>query len=140
VTDDAEFRFRCPVDVRFRDLDPMGHAHHSLVLIYIEEARAAYWRDVAGRPGLGAIDYVLADVRVRFLGRIFFPALLEIGVRVSRLGTRSFDMEYAVRGPDGALLAEAWTTQVMYDYDAASSKPMPDDVRTRLAAFEALPT
>ncbi len=49
------YRFRYAVDVRFRDLDPMGHAHHSLPLIYFEEARAAYWRDVVGQGGLTGI-------------------------------------------------------------------------------------
>lgn len=133
----ASFRFRYPVEVRFRDLDPMGHVHHSLVLIYIEEARAAFWRDVAGRSGLDAIDYILADVSLRFLGRIFFPGLLDVGVRVSRIGTSSFDMEYVVHGGDGALLATGRSTQVLYDYAAARSKPMPDELRARLAAFDA---
>jgi acyl-CoA thioester hydrolase len=40
--------FRTSVPVRFRDLDAMGHAHHTLPLIYLEEARAAFWRELKG--------------------------------------------------------------------------------------------
>jgi acyl-CoA thioester hydrolase len=136
MADAAPFRFHHAVDVRFRDLDSMGHAHHSLALIYVEEARAAYWRDVAGREGVDAIDYVLAEVTVRYHRRITFPDRLDVGLRVSRLGGKSFTMEYEVRSADGSLLASATTTQVAYDYAAAASKPLDTAVRARIEAFE----
>jgi acyl-CoA thioester hydrolase len=135
----ATFRFRHPVEVRFRDLDPMGHAHHSLVLIYIEEARAAYWREVGGRAGLDAIDYIMADVTLRFRARIFFPGTVQVGVRAARLGGSSFVLEYELRSATGELLADARSTQVMYDYAAARSKPIPPELRARIAAWDGLP-
>ena len=135
----APFRFTYDVPVRFRDLDPMGHAHHSLPLVYIEEARAAYWRDVAGRRDLEAIDYVLGQVTVRFIQRIHFPSTLRVGVRVSRLGSSSFTMEYEIRNESGDLLCTAETVQVMYDYAAGQSKTIPPDIRKALAAYEGEP-
>jgi acyl-CoA thioester hydrolase len=134
----AQFRFVYEVPVRFRDLDPMGHAHHSLPLIYIEEARAAYWRDVVGRQGLGEIDYILAQATLRFVRRIEFPATLHVGLRVSRLGGSSFTMEYEIRDEHGDVLTTAETVQVMYDYDSSRSKPIPDSIRASIAAFEKL--
>jgi len=91
----ATFRFHHGVDVRFRDLDPMGHAHHSLPLIYLEEARAAYWRSVVGRDGLDAIDYVMAEITVRFHRRIEFPMRLEVALRpgYSEVGSGSLPGE-----------------------------------------------
>jgi acyl-CoA thioester hydrolase len=136
MAEGAAFRFHHAVDVRFRDLDSMGHAHHSLALIYVEEARAAYWRDVAGRQGIDAIDYVLAEVTVRYHRRITFPDRLDVALRVSRLGGKSFTMEYEVRSADGSLLASATTTQVAYDYAAGASKPLDPAVRARIEAFE----
>jgi acyl-CoA thioester hydrolase len=133
-----EFRFVYEVEVRFRDLDPMGHAHHSLPLVYIEEARAAYWRDVVGRHGLGEIDYILAQATLRYQRRIEFPSNLRIGLRVSRLGGSSFTMEYEVRDERGDLLTTAETVQVMYDYDRSRSKQIPSEVRSAIAAFEKL--
>ncbi len=130
------FRFHHPVEVRFRDLDPMGHAHHSLPLIYFEEARAAYWRDVAGQGGLTGIGYVMGEVRVRYHARIHFPQQLQVLARVARLGGRSWDMQYQLRTPAGELLASGESTQVMYDYAAAASIPIPDDIRARIAGYE----
>ena len=130
------FRFTHEVAVRFRDLDPMGHAHHSLPLMYWEEARARYWREVAGRDDVAAIDYVMGEFELRYHERITFPATLRAGVRVTRLGTRSFEMEYGLWDADGRLMSSGRSAQVMYDYDAGRSKPIDPETRGRLERFE----
>lgn len=131
------FRFRRRVEVRFHDLDAMGHAHHTLPLVYLEEARAAYWREVAARPALGDIDYVMAEVNVRYHRRIDWPACLDVGLRVSRLGEKSFDMEFEIRTEAGDLVSSGRTVQVCFDYRAGQSRALPPDLRLRLERFEA---
>jgi len=131
------FRFRHAVDVRFRDLDPMGHAHHAMPLVYLEEARAAYWRMITGSTDTQSIDYVMAEVTVRFHARTAYPSRLEVGLRTSRVGGKAFEQEFEVRAPDGTLLSSGRTVQVMYDYGAGASKPVPDALRARIEAFEA---
>lgn len=131
--------FHHAVDVRFRDLDALGHAHHSLPLIYVEEARAVFWRDIVGRTGLDGIDYVLAEVRVRFHSPVFFPGRLEVALRVAHVGDKSFTMEFEVRDEQGRLCSSGSTVQVMYDYAARRSKPVPPDVRSRLESQMAAP-
>jgi acyl-CoA thioester hydrolase len=133
-----EFRFIHEVPVRFRDLDPMGHAHHSLPLMYWEEARARYWREVAGRETVADIDYVMGEFTIRFHRRILFPATLRAGVRTTRLGGSSFDMAYGLWDDAGALLVSGASTQVLFDYDAGLSKPLDDETRRRLREYEGL--
>ena len=127
------FRFRRAVEVRFRDIDEMGHAHHTLPLIYIEEARTQYWREVLGRAEL---DFIMGEVGVRFHRRILYPSTVHVGVRVTRLGRSSLAMEYDIRDNEGELLADGWSEAVMYDYEAGASKPIPDDLRERVLGFE----
>lgn len=138
MSDEPDFRFRHPVEVRFRDVDIAGHAHHSVALVYVEEARAAYWREVVGREGLDDVDYILAEARLRYRARVLWPDRLEVGVRVSRLGRKHFEMEYEVRSGEGELLVSAHTTQVMYDYDLGRSKSLPSDVREAIEGYEGL--
>lgn len=130
------FRFRHSLDVRFRDLDPMGHVHHSIVLIYLEEARALYWRQVVGRPGLADIDYVLAEITVRYHNRIEFPQRIHIALRTSQVGAKSFLQEFEIHSTAGERLASGRTVQVMYDYAASTSKQVPADVRERIERYE----
>ena len=130
------FRFRHPVQVRFRDLDPMDHVHHSVPLIYFEEARAAYWRDVAGQPGLHGIGYVLAHLDVDFKGRILWPQSVVVLARVSRVGGKSWVMQYQLRSERGELLASGESIQAMYDYAAERTIEVPAEIRARIERYE----
>lgn len=132
-----QFRFVRDVEVRFRDLDSKGHVHHSLPLIYFEEARAAYWREVAGRPEVDDVDYVMVEVTARYHGRIRFPCRLSVGVRTTRMGGKSLDMECGVWTDAGVLVASGTSVQVMYDYAAERSCEIPAELRQRIEAFEA---
>ena len=127
------FRFRRSVEVRFRDIDEMGHAHHTLPLIYMEEARSAYWREVLGRPEL---DFIMGEVGVRFHRRIRYPSTVSVGVRATRIGGRSLSMVYDIREESGEVLADGWSKQVMYDYAAGESIPVSPAMRARIADYE----
>ncbi len=130
------FRFHHPVEVRFKDIDVGGHAHHSHAFVYFEEARASYWRQVAGRDGLDDIDYILAEAEVRWHRRVLWPQTLSVGVRVARLGKKHFEMEYEVLGEDGTRLQSGRTVQIMYDYEAGRTAAIPDDLRAALERFD----
>ena len=131
-----DFRFTRPVEVRFRDTDVGGHVHHSQALIYIEEARWAYWDEVAGRKGIDSVDYIMAEVTLRYRQRILYPGRVRVGVRVVSVGRTHFEMEYEIRDAADQLLVTATSVQVMYDYDALRSTRVPDELRERLDAFE----
>lgn len=136
---DAGFSFEHRVPVRFRDIDLGGHAHHSQALVYMEEARTAYWRRVSGVKDPLQVDYILAEARVRYRQRILYPDLLRVWVRTIQVGRTSFELEYRVVSGDGRLLASGETTMVMYDYEKGRSKRISDELRAALEAFEGRP-
>jgi acyl-CoA thioester hydrolase len=128
--------FRTRVPVRFRDLDAMGHAHHTLPLIYLEEARAAFWRDIkGGAADLASIDYVMAEVTLRFHARILFPSTVTVGLAVRHVGRSSFRTDFEVRDEAGTLLSSGSAAQVAYDYAAGRAKPLADADRARLESW-----
>lgn len=132
----SEFRFHHPVTVRFRDIDIGGHAHHSEALMYFEEARWAYWREVLGRGSIDDIDYVLAEARIRWHRRVLWPQTVRVGVRVSRVGRKHFELDYEVQGEDETLLVSGTTVQVMFDYERERSVRLPESLRTAFEAFD----
>jgi acyl-CoA thioester hydrolase len=135
---EPRYRFSHPVAVRFKDIDVGGHAHHSHALVYFEEARAAYWRDVAGRQGVDDVDYILAEAEVRYRRRVLYPDTLQVEVRIVVLGKKHFVMEYQAFSSGGELLLSGRTTQVMYDYAAGASSRIPPDLRHRIESFEGM--
>jgi len=130
------FSLRHPVEVRFKDIDLGGHAHHSVALVYFEEARARYWREVVGKGSLEEVDFILAEAHVRYHARILYPLTLMVGVRISRLGKKHFVMEYLAQDSQGRALASGETTMVMFDYRAGRPKPIPPAVASAIRHHE----
>jgi len=134
---DLPFHVRHPVRVRFKDIDVGGHAHHSHALVYFEEARAAYWARVTGKGGLDGVDYILAEVSVRYHARVRWPGTVEVGVPVLRLGSKHFEMAYEGRDPEtGELLLSGHTVQIMYDYERGSTAGIPPDTRRAIEELD----
>ena len=129
----ADFPFVHPVEVRFRDLDVLGHVNNAVYSTYFESARIAYYSALTGLP-LEQLDMILAEITVRFRAPAQFGDRLGIGVRVASIGTKSFVMEYAaVREGDGALIAEGRSVLVAYDYREGRTKPVSDSFRAAVA-------
>ena len=134
--DAGGFKFRHPVSVRFKDVDIGGHAHHSHALVYFEEARWAYWREVIGTAAASDVPYILAEARVRYHQRILWPSTLDVGVRVSLLGKKHFEMAYQVLSQEGERLVSGSSIQVWYDYSEGRSMRIPEEIRARFEAFD----
>lgn len=129
-TDLSQYPFRILIDVRFGDIDGMGHVNNAMYLTYFETARAAYYMQLRGYRDITQIDVIIAEITARYHNPAVFGDQLELGTRVSRMGTKSFDMEYLiVRRSDQQRIASGHSVQVMYDYASQRSIPIPDELR-----------
>jgi acyl-CoA thioester hydrolase len=130
------FKYSCPVEVRFRDCDPMGHANNAVYLTYLEVARFAYWRDVCGGRGWGDIKFIMARVEVDYKAPAEQGNVLDVRLGITSFGRTSFVFEYELLDQHNRPIATARTVQVMYDY--ATSKPVPvlQEFKDRVSAFE----
>jgi acyl-CoA thioester hydrolase len=131
------FRFVHPQEVTFRDLDVFGHVNNAVYLTYLENARIGYLREVLGIESLDDLLVIVANVNIDFRSRATLGESLEIGARTSRIGTKSFDLDHEVQGPDGRLVAAASTTLVAIDYRADKTIPVPREWRERIEDYEA---
>jgi acyl-CoA thioester hydrolase len=130
------YRFVLPREVEFRDIDAAGHVNNAVYLTYLETARIKYLVDVLGAEFAYELALILARIAVDFRSPARFPETLEIGTRVTRMGTASFDMEHEIRGGDTRLVLEASSVLVAFDYQANAPMAVPDDWRARLDAYE----
>jgi acyl-CoA thioester hydrolase len=119
--------------VRWRDLDVLGHVNNAVFLSYIEQARISFF------ASLGLVDdsrdpkVILARVAIDFRSPAEHGEVIDVGVRPSHLGTKSFELEHELRA-GGRLVAEAQTVLVAYDYARDESVVLPDEWRKRMAA------
>jgi acyl-CoA thioester hydrolase len=131
----SRFRFTRTMDVRFADMDAMGHVNNAVYLTYFEAARMAYWMHVTGRADLKEMDMILARAEVDFRSPLVAPESIEVGVGCASIGRTSFVLEQDMHErKTGRLVAEARKVLVHYDYKALRAVPIGEDLRRMILA------
>ena len=126
-----------PLRPRFRDTDAMGHINNAVYVTYLEVARQEYWREFKQDDNYRVVPFILAHVDIDFRSEAHMHETLELCIRCSYVGTRSFGFDYAIRAAaPRRLVVEARTVQVFYDYEKKASMLCPPEMRAHLEAFE----
>jgi acyl-CoA thioester hydrolase len=124
------YPFTFSLQVRWRDLDALEHVNNATLVSYLETARVEMWRRWRREQGPAIVPFVVARLTVEYRAPIGMHDSVEIGLRVSRIGSTSFDYEYRVEA-SGRLAAEASTVMVHVD-EAGRPKALPEALRARL--------
>jgi acyl-CoA thioester hydrolase len=115
--------------VRFRDLDAMGHVNNAVFATFLEQARIAF----LSPHGAKIENMILARLEIDFRSPAELGETIEITVTPTRVGTKSFDLEYVLRADD-RVVAEAKTVLVAYDYEHSRPVEIPERWNEQLAA------
>lgn len=136
MTDDL-FRFSTTLEVRWRDVDALGHVNNAVYFTYLEQARFHYLRQLGlVPPDPAGIGFILAEASCRFKSPLGLGERVTIYVRVSELRNSSFIFEYRIEGADERVAATARSAQVCYDYQNQRPIPVPDAWREAIVAYE----
>lgn len=132
------YRFTIRLEVRYSDLDAQGHLNHARYFSFMEQARFKYimalglWSDMRD---FNAVGQIVAEATCTYKRPVLLDQVVEVGVRVSRMGSKSMELEYRMMVGD-VEVATGRTVQVAYDYAASRSILIPAEWRERVAAFE----
>lgn len=134
------FRHLQFIQVRWGDLDAMGHVNNATYLTYLEQARISYFTAVGLWDGTErGIAPIMAKVTLDYRRPLFATDEVYVCTRTIRLGNRSFEQEQRIvtTGADGLqVAAQSMIILVSYDYAAGTSVPIPQAWRERIAAYE----
>ncbi|MFN0151215.1 MAG: acyl-CoA thioesterase [bacterium] len=116
-----------------RDLDGLGHVNHAVYLSYLEVARTHYYTARRGARTIDDFDFILGSISCTYHSPAFLHERLVIGLWPTRIGTKSWALQYELREESsGRLVARAETTLVQYDFRAGRSVEISEDWRTIL--------
>ena len=137
------YRYSTIIPIRYGDMDTLGHVNNAKYLTYLEQSRISYIRDRGLWDGsLSAQGLIIARIEIDYRAPISMDdGEAVVWTRVSRIGTKSFDMTQLVlveRADQVVTAAEARTVIVVYDYTAAVTALIPDAWRTLITSFEAV--
>ena len=122
---------RIDIELRWRDLDFLGHLNQAVYHELLEEGRGALFEQ------LGALDggffFVLARVELdhrQEIRRDHGP--VTVALRVEAVGRSSVSVAHEIIRADGAVAAEGRSVLVAWDRDARRSRPLTEAERSAL--------
>jgi acyl-CoA thioester hydrolase len=121
------------IEVRWRDIDALGHVNNAVYLTYFEEVRdELFQRTLDDEDALR--NFVLAHIAIAYRrGVTQADDVVNARAEVVRVGTSSVTTREAVVDQQGLVCAEAESVVVAWDHGAARSRPLTDMERAAFA-------
>jgi len=129
------FQHSINVQLRWRDMDMLGHLNQSVYHELLEEGRAAIMTEIIRRVGVVQAHgtFVLAHVDLDYHTEVRKDhGEVAIVVRVERVGTSSLTLRHEVQLPDGTIAASGKTVLVAWDAAARCKRILSDAERAAL--------
>lgn len=139
------FRYAAHLRVGFSETDAQGVVYYGRYMPYFDLARTEFHRHL-GRANLGSNDFAMRASTVEYHAPARFDDLLEVFVRVERIGTTSITYDHAAyrledddAGSGDVLMATAKQTLVLLDLAGRRPVPVPHAFREQIAEFQRSP-
>ena len=133
------FKYAAYTRVGFSDTDAQGIVYYGRYLPYFDLARVEYHRHLGLRPRVEgtSAEFVMRASQIEYHAPARFDDLLEIFVRIARIGRTSATYDHAAyRLDDDRLMVTATQTLVLVDLVTRRPTTIPDGAREPIRAFE----
>lgn len=132
------FRHHMPVQMRFNDIDMLGHLNNSVYFTFMDLAKARYFQDVlGGKLSWSNVGVVIVNVNCDFCAPTFFDDQIEVETAVVAIGDKSMTLEQHVYSPiDGCVRCRCRTVMSGFDMKTMKSVRISDEWREALVRYE----
>lgn len=121
------------IQVRFSDLDVLGHVNNNIYFSYFELTRVHYFRELLGEHwDWKQFGIVLAKNEVEYVRSVLLNDEPEIRMYTEHIGTKSFTLLYELVVKD-IVYAKGRSVQVCFDATSEQTIPVPEKMREVLA-------
>lgn len=134
---DTSSLYTLTLNVRWSDMDALGHINNATYFTYCEQARVEWLSSLDNGAGLRAgasVGPVVVNCMLNYHRAVVAPATLDIRMQGGPPGRSSFETFYEVRDhadPD-IIYASGSAKVVWVDHEMGKSVPLPDAVRSLL--------
>lgn len=129
-----EFRHRTDLQIRFSDVDVLGHVNNTVYMAFYDTGKAAYFTDVLQeRIRWDKVETVIANIDCAFVAPIFYGEKMAVYTKVTSISDKSFRLLQVLANTETAQIKSACET-VMVSFDATTQKvaDMPEKWREAL--------
>jgi acyl-CoA thioester hydrolase len=132
------FKYAAHTRVGFSDTDAQGIVYYGRYVPYFDLARVEYHRHLALAPEhLEGNEFVMRAMNVEYHAPAVFDDLIEVFVRLGRVGRTSATYDFAAyRADDDVLMVTAAQTLVLIDLERRQACAIPNTFIETVRAFE----
>lgn len=131
------FTNRLPIQVRFSDVDVIGHVNNIVYFAYFDTGKAAFMTELLGRGiSWDEVDTVVANVDCAFIAPIFWGEKIEVLTTCVGIHDKSFRLLQMLRNSDtGEVKSLCETVMVSFDPHTQKAAPLSEEWREKLTAL-----
>lgn len=132
------FRHSVPVQMRFNDIDVLGHVNNSVYFTYYDLGKSAYFTAVRkGEIDWMRPDLVIANVNCNFYAPMFFGEPVSVVTRVDSIREKSFKiLQRLVNVVTKEVKSECVTVMVAYNAQEQTSVRLPEKWVKSICEYE----
>jgi acyl-CoA thioester hydrolase len=130
-------KFEIPIQIRFKDIDAMGHVNNAVYFSFFEVGRLEFFMKILKAKSTEDFPFILAKTEASFL----IPIDLTCKNVILRLwagdfGKKSFKFFYELVEKDKPVkYAEGESIQVFFDYKSKRTIPVPETFKEKIKDF-----
>ncbi|MDE6271053.1 MAG: acyl-CoA thioesterase [Muribaculaceae bacterium] len=131
------FHHHTPAQLRFNDIDPLGHVNNTVYFELMDIAKYRYFSTLGGFLDGGPVTAVIVNVNCNFHNQTYLNENLEVLTAIDVIGEKSITLEQRVVAvASGEVKCVCRTVMVCFDLEKGTSVEIPADWRKRISAFE----
>ena len=130
---------RIKVQLRFNDIDILGHLNNTVYFSLYDLGKARYMEDAGLRaPGPVAPTSVIADVHCSYIKPVFYGDDIFVETHCSEIGDKHYVLDQEMVDGQGEVRSRCRTVMVYIDPATRHSAPLPEDYRKKIEIYERL--
>ena len=132
----ANYKHSTPIQIRFVDIDKMGHVNNATILSYFEIARTNFFDEVIGQQdNWFERGLIIAHTDIDYLQPVYLRDDVKVYIRIAKTGTKSFDVEHLLvkkNNNEDVICAIANSILVCMDYTKKQTIEIPAEWKEKL--------
>ncbi|HCO67439.1 MAG TPA: acyl-CoA thioester hydrolase [Dysgonomonas sp.] len=135
-----EFKASVPIQIRFNDIDALGHINNNVYFSFFDLGKTTYFEDlkasyVSWTDGI----VVIARIEVDFIAPVFYKEQIVVDSKITKIGNKSAVFMQQIRNSiTNEIKCRAMSVVVTYNPKTMTAMPIPAIWRNAISEFEGI--
>ncbi|MBS1647770.1 MAG: acyl-CoA thioesterase [Bacteroidetes bacterium] len=134
--DSSLFSYATPIQIRFADIDKMGHVNNATILSYFELARTCFFDELIGETNSWyERGLIIAHTSIDYIKPVYLRDEVKAWVRIAKTGSKSFEVAHfllSYKNGQEHICAAATSIMVCMNYQTQQSIEIPEEWKQKM--------